>query len=245
MSNFVIVDSKLHTNLKVNTSRSAELGDNVMYTMTYPMEFRDIQSCYPIFFSKDPDSGQFYPAALLGFEEGDNLFLDDNGWQATYIPMMIRRQPFLIGFQPDPSQGKDATKPVVSIDMDNPRVIAQGNDESGETLFDEAGNPSEFLQQTIGRLESIHRGLEHNKGFIAALLEHELLESFTLEITLNDGSNNKLMGFYTIAEEKLQTLSGDTLAKFNTQGYLQSIYMAMASFSRIRAMIDKKNASLG
>ena len=64
------------------------------------------------------------------------------------------------------------------------------------------------------------------------------------KITLNDGSNNKLMGFYTIAEEKLQSLDGETLEKFNAQGYLQSIYMAMASFSRIRPMIDKKNAAL-
>lgn len=240
MSSFAIVDSSVHGDLKVNTSRGVEFGDNLMFTMTYPMEFRDIQSCYPIFFSKDPETGQFYPVALLGFEDQTNLFLNDDQWDATYIPMTVRRQPFLIGFQADPDKGEDATKPVVSIDMDSPRV----SNGDGESLFTEDGKPSEFLQKTIGTLEAIHRGLEHNKGFITALLEHDLLESFSLEITLKDGSNNKLMGFYTIAEEKLQSLDGETLAKFNTQGYLQSIYMAMASFSRIRPMIDKKNAAL-
>jgi len=243
MSSFAIVDSSVHRDLTVNTNRGAAFGDNLMFTMTYPMEFRDIQSCYPIFFSKDPETGQFYPVALLGFEEQSNLFLNGDQWEATYIPMTIRRQPFLIGFQPDPAKGDGATKPVVSIDMDSPRVTR--ND--GEALFNEDGEdgkPTDFLQKTIGTLEAIHHGLEHNKGFVAALLEKELLESFTLEITLNDGSNNKLMGFYTIAEEKLQSLDGETLEKFNAQGYLQSIYMAMASFSRIRPMIDKKNAAL-
>jgi hypothetical protein len=243
MSNYTILNNDVHQNLTVNTSRSAEYGDNIMYTMTFPMEFRDIQSCYPIFFCKDPESGQLYPAALLGFEQDQNLFLSDSGWDATYIPLMVRRHPFLIGFQADPDSGEGATKPVVSIDSDSPRLI---NDEGteGEVLFNQDGTPSNFLQTSIGTLESIHRGLEHNKGFIAALLEHELLEPFSLEITLNDGSNNQLMGFYTIAEEKLQSLDGETLAKFNAQGYLQSIYMAIASFARLRPMIDKKNAQL-
>jgi hypothetical protein len=244
MSNYKILNNDVHKDLRVNTSRSAQLGDNIMYTMTFPMEFRDIQSCYPIFFCKDPESGQLYPAALLGFEQDQNLFLSDSGWDATYIPLMVRRHPFLIGFQADPDGGEGATKPVVSIDSDSPRLINNAGSEEGEALFNQEGAPSDFLQTSIGALESIHRGLEHNKGFIAALLEHELLESFSLEITLNDGSNNQLMGFYTIAEEKLQSLDGDTLAKFNAQGYLQSIYMAIASFARLRPMIDKKNAQL-
>ena len=247
MSNYQILSKEAHKDLRVSTVRSAEYGDNIMYTMTFPMEFRDIQSCYPIFFCKDPESGQLYPAALMGFEQEQNLFLSDSGWDASYIPMMVRRHPFLIGFQADPDGPEGAAKPVVSIDSDSPRLIdsADQSTDEGEALFNQDGSPSDFLQTSIGALESIHRGLEHNKGFIAALLEHELLESFTLKITLNDGSNNELMGFYTIAEQKLQALDGDTLAKFNAQGYLQSIYMAIASFARLRPMIDKKNAQLG
>ena len=246
MSNYKILSKEAHKDLRVNTVRSAEFGDNIMYTMTFPMEFRDIQSCYPIFFCKDSESGQLYPAALLGFEQDENLFLSDSGWDASYIPMMVRRHPFLIGFQADPNGAEGATKPVVSIDADSPRLIeANGEDsQEGEVLFKQDGTPSDFLQTSISALESIHRGLEHNKGFIAALLEHELLESFSLKITLNDGSNNELKGFYTIAEQKLQSLDGYTLAKFNAQGYLQSIYMAIASFARLRPMIDKKNAQL-
>jgi hypothetical protein len=50
------------------------------------------------------------------------------------------------------------------------------------------------------------------------------------------------MGFYTINEQKLLELDGDILGNFNKNGYLQPIYMAVASFSRVKDLIDKKNA---
>lgn len=135
MSNYTILNNNVHKDLRVNTMRSAEYGDNIMYTMTFPMEFRDIQSCYPIFFCKDPESGQLYPAALLGFEQDQNLFLSDSGWDATYIPLMVRRHPFLIGFQADPDGAEGATKPVVSIDSDSPRLIeASGDDRDRKSV---------------------------------------------------------------------------------------------------------------
>ena len=42
---------------------------NVKYVMTFPFEFRNIQSCYPIFFQKDASSGKFFPLALFGFDD--------------------------------------------------------------------------------------------------------------------------------------------------------------------------------
>jgi hypothetical protein len=104
------------------------------------------------------------------------------------------------------------------------------------------GEATEYLSDSINLLESIHRGHEHNKGFIDTLLEHDLLESFTLEVNLNNGSKNQLQGFYTIAEQKLHELNGDTFDMLNKCGYLQAIFMAVASHSRLRTLVDKKNA---
>lgn len=237
MTNFVVLNQSLHKDLKVNTTRSEMYGDNVMHAMTFPLEFRDIQSCYPIFFSKDSESGKFYPTALFGLEQNENLFLSDDGWDATYIPMMIKRHPFLVGYQdaPDHDGGKTA---VVSIDLDNPRI----NEHIGESLFTDDGESTAYLSDSIKLLESIHRGHEHNKGFIDTLLEYDLLESFTLEVNLNNGSKNQLQGFYTIAEQKLHELNGDTFDMLNKRGYLQAIFMAVASHSRLRTLVDKKNA---
>ena len=239
MANFVLLDPAEHANLKVITERSAKYGDNVNFAMTFPFEFRNIQACYPIFFQKEADSGRFFPLALFGFERNENLFLTESGWDARYIPIMIRRHPFLIGFQKDP-KNPEGKRAIVSIDMDNPRV----NETEGEELFLAHGGTSEFLQQVSGDLELIHQANEHSKRFVDALTEHGLLESFTLEITLKDGSGNQLIGFYTINEEALRQLSGPALASLNEQGFLQPIFMAVASYSRIGKLVDLKNAAL-
>ena len=87
----------------------------------------------------------------------------------------------------------------------------------------------------------MHFGHEHNKGFIESLVKYELLEPFTLKIPLKDNSNNKLVGFYTINEDKLHDLNGTILADLNTNGYLQPIYMALASYSCVTGLIERKN----
>lgn len=233
MSQYEVLSKDNHQQLRIKTGYGAELGDAVMYVTTYAMEFRDIQSSYPILFTKDPDTGGFLAAAVLGFEADQNLFLQDNRWDATYIPAMVERQPFLIAT----SGEGDGQSPVVSIDLGHPRV----GEEDGEALFGGEGDASDFLNQKIAILEKLHRGLQHNNGFINALLEHELLESVTLDMTFNNGDTKSLQGFYCIAEERLYTLKGDALESLNQAGYLQPAFMAVASLSRIRDVIERRN----
>ena len=97
MSRFALVNNVEHKNTKIITRRDEQYGDRMMSTMTFPIEFRNIQSSYPIFFQKDAETGQFFSIALLGFEKGENLFLTERGWEASYVPMSILRQPFMVG----------------------------------------------------------------------------------------------------------------------------------------------------
>tara|TARA_B110000967_G_C18856943_1_gene547796 strand:- start:979 stop:1704 length:726 start_codon:yes stop_codon:yes gene_type:complete len=240
MSKYSLLSQSEHAKLRVITERGAAYGDNLMYAMTFPLEFRNIESSYPIFFAKDGESGQFYPLALFGFQRDENLYLNGSHWDATYMPMMVERNPFLIGFQQSPDVENGEKRPVVSINVESPRV----SETEGEALFTDSGEPSEYLQKSMENLQTIHRGHEQNKTFIAALLENDLLEGFNLDITLKDGSNNRLEGFYTINEEKLAGLQAETLGQLHEQGFLQAIYMAVASFSRVSGLIAKKNGSL-
>ena len=233
MSQYEVLNKEKHRQLRIKTGYGAALGDAVMYVMTYPMEFRDIQSCYPILFTKDSNTGGFFAAALMGFEADQNLFLQDNGWDAAYVPAMVQRQPFLIATG---GEGDNAT-PVVSLDLDHPRV----SQDEGEALFDVEGGSTEFLNQKIALLDKLHRGLQHSSGFIDTLLQHELLEQITLDIAFNDGSKKSMQGFYSIAEERLYQLKGDVLESLNQAGYLQPVFMAVASLSRMRDIIERRN----
>jgi len=90
-------------------------------------------------------------------------------------------------------------------------------------------------------LDKVHRGLQHSSGFIDTLLQHQLLEQIALDLTFNDGSKKSVQGFYSIAEEQLYRLKGDVLESLNQAGYLQPIFMAVASLSRVRDIIERRN----
>jgi hypothetical protein len=229
MSKHVLLNNVDHKDLRIVTTRSAEYGDNVMLAATFPAEFRNLQAHYPIVFRKNAQ-GQFEPVTLLGFKEGQNLFLTEQGWDATYIPMTLERLPFLIGFSHD-------RQPMMHIDLDHPRVSRT----QGEPIFREFGGNTEFLERMNSLLLAIHNGLAASESFIGALLQHDLLESFVLDIQLNDGSQNRLAGFYTIKEERLLDLNGAALERLNRAGHLQAIYMAIASLSHFRALIERVN----
>jgi len=233
MARYETLNKEKHRGLRIRTGYGASLGDDVMYVMTFPAEFRDIQSCYPIVFTKDPNTGGFFAAALLGFESDQNLFLKGDDWDASYVPVVARRQPFLIA-----TSGKEGNEnAMVSVDLDHPRV---GGDD-GEALFDAEGNATEFLKEKVSLLEKLHGGMKHGNGFIEALVQNELLQEMVLDIAFNNGEKKSVQGFYTIAEENLFQLKGDVLESLNQAGYLQPVFMAVASLSRIRDVIERRN----
>lgn len=237
MTKAVPLNSAEHKDLRVITERAEEYGDNVWYALTFPLEFRSLQAYYPIFFQKHPETGRFFALALLGFREGENLFLEDGKWQASYVPLSIRRQPFLIGRQKVVEDGVEKEQRVIHIDMDNPRVST----EHGERLFMEFGGNSPYLDTMADMLEAIHQGLSAADGFIDALVQYELFEPFTLEVQLDSGDKHQLVGFYTINEDKLRELDPEALAALHKAGYLEPIYMAMASQSNVRQLLNAKN----
>lgn len=239
MTNFALLNNDDHQDVRVITERSARYGDDMMYVLTFPFEFRSVQAFYPILFHADAN-GNLFPVALFGFQEGENLFLDESGWDARYIPAMLRREPFLIGYQGSEEEEDDDKPRVLSIDMDHPRVSS----EKGEALFQPLGARTPFLDDVADLMEDIYSGYLHNKVFMAALQEHELIESVTMDITLNDGSQNQLLGFHTIDEDKVRQLSGEVLEQFSRQNILMPLFMVLASTMNIRALVDRKNARL-
>ena len=228
MSNPVLLNHVEHRDLRVDARRGAAFGDDVMYAPAVPAEFRSLQAHYPIVFQRDA-AGGFHPLALLGLRQGENLFLEGERWDATYIPLAIQRQPFLIGVS-----GRER---MVHVDLDHPRVRAG----TGEALFQGPGIASEFLERARTTLLMLHDGILATPAFVDALQRHQLLESFVLDIRLDDGSDNRLAGFHTIDEQRLHALDGAALEQLSRDGHLLPVYMVLASLSRFRDLIERMN----
>jgi hypothetical protein len=88
-------------------------------------------------------------------------------------------------------------------------------------------------------LAAIDEGMTATPAFVAALLEHDLLESFALDINYNDGTHSRFVGFHTVPEERLARLGAEALGKLNQGGFLLPIYMVVASLSNFRGMMER------
>lgn len=238
MARYELLNNIDHPDLRIIIDRSAEMGDDLWFAPTFPEEFRNVQRHYPIFFSKDAESGKIQALALFGVQQGENLFLNEKGWDAGYIPLDVMRQPFLIGFQDQQSQGGSGREPVISIDMDSPRV----NSEHGERIFLEHGGNSPYIERIAGILNVLHDGFRRSEHFYDRLQQLNLLESFVVEAQLRDGSEHRMTGLHTINEDVLKSLDADTLADLHRRGYLEAIYMAIASVIHMADLIDRKEA---
>lgn len=236
MSNIVLLNNIEHKNLKVVPVRGKEYGDDDMCVPTCPKEFRSLQAQYPIVFGKNEKTGNYTPLALLGLQEGENLFTENGEWKSRYIPLCAECKPFYIGQQ---SQ-RDLTASqnwVIHVDLDSPRVSTS----EGVSLFKEHGGNSEFLMRISKVLGLVQEGVAEVKPFIDLLLEFDLLEPFSAEMTLKNNQQHSLVGFHTINEEKLASLSVNALKKLHDSGFLFDIYMQLASLSQIAALIERKN----
>jgi hypothetical protein len=235
MTSHALLTPETHRELRVRTERSAKLGDGVMSCLVVPDEFRQVQNDYPILFRLSPERDGFTAVALFGFETGENLFLAADRWEARSLPLAMQIQPFLIGGAPGDTQAKQ-----VHIDMASPRI---GGGE-GVRVFDDNGRPTPYLEAMIDRLGALDAGYEGSAGFFAALRRHDLLEPLTFEITLDDGSINRLVGFHVVDEERLRTLDAAALGDLHAEGHLMPIFMALASLSNIGALVERKNRGL-
>ena len=229
MARHEMLNNVTHHDLRVITRHGAQFGDNVGSVLTFPTEYGDVQREYPIFFRKDPTSGEFQSVALLGFQPDENLFLDDHRWHAAYIPAIIARGPFLIGFQHQ--------EPVIHVDLDNPRISRT----EGEPVFLPQGGNSRYLERISTTLQGIRDGLTISKAMFAAFTAVDLVEPVNVEIKFNAEDQYNLRGLYTISEEKLATLDGESLFKLNSAGFLQGAFLVMASLNNVKKLIDMKH----
>jgi hypothetical protein len=217
-----LLNNVTHKDLRIFTQRGAAWGDDVMSCPVTPDEFRSLQAHYPIVFQQN-GQGSFLPVVLFGLQEGQNLFLNDKGWDAGYLPLAMRRMPFSIGVAQDELR--------MMVDMASPR-IARGGAE-GEAVFLPQGGNSELLESANSVLRALHEGLQATPEFIEALVSNGLLESFVFNVERLDGSQGELVGYYTIREERLTALDAGTVALLHQADYLQPIYMAIASLSNL------------
>ncbi|HXS19746.1 MAG TPA: SapC family protein [Steroidobacteraceae bacterium] len=228
MTRIVPLNKETHKELKVDARASAAYGDNQRFTHVIVNEFPQLVVHYPILFSKDGNTGEFFCGVMLGFDEGENLFLEEWRDLQFYRPLGLQRVPFY-------AQG-----PEVAIDLDHPRVGVEG----GTALFTEHGQPSRYLQRIIWAFQDLAPGIEVTKHFIKRLLELNLIEPVDLEAEFDDGRIINCDGLYTVNQDTLMRLPDEAVVELFRRGYMRLIHYMIGSLKQFAVLARKKNGRI-
>ncbi len=238
--NWVVLDSLAHRGLRVDSTPSARLGNQVGMVAVVPREYARLVAHYPIFFRKNGETGQFEPGALLGFSNDENLFLRDQVWTAAYVPLQVQRQPFRVSTARAAAGEVSAGGLAVTIDLESPRV----GEAAGERLFRDDGEATDYLKRIAGVLAALVDGAPAAFDFPARLASLGLIESLHVEVEFVDGGELKLQGLYSINPERLHALPAADLIALRDLGYLEWAYVQIASLAHIAGMVAERNLRL-
>ncbi|MDZ7869213.1 MAG: SapC family protein [Rheinheimera sp.] len=240
MAHLVAVEPARHQHLYVVPQQidTHAAGQNLIPVV--PAELTHVATQLPLVLAKNGQTGQFVLAALTGFAPDENLMVQQGQWQGMYLPLQIQRQPFFVG-----KATPDADDYVVCIDMDSP---AAGQNQplpaGAELLFLADGGETDFYRQAKQRLVQLLQGEQQRDALIDVLLQCQLLQPMSLDITFADQSTTRLNGLYTIDADKLAALAPEQVVHLHQQGLLAAIYAIVGSAAQIYGLIARKNQQL-
>ena len=224
----VPLNSKLHSGKKIKPLGSFKFAEKQNIASLIIGEFYRTAGIYPIVFVKTGD--MFMPFALLGFKQGENLFIDENGqWKASYIPAVIRRYPFVLG----KTEKRDDM--MLCIDEESGML----SDDEGEALFDAEGKPSKIVENAREFLTEVHRSGEFTNKFAKELTDRELLSPLEIKIT-EAGETMNVAGCLAVNEKRFNELDDEDFLKLRKMGALPLIYAHLLSLNQLNELIQMK-----
>lgn len=233
MSNHQILNPADHSALRIRTEAGAALGDGVSASLAVPAEFQRLACEYPILFQFDRERSSYSALALFGFEQGENLFIVGDRWEAACKPLAMAVQPFLVG------RSQSGEGPAqVHVDMSHPRI---SNGPNGAAVFGDQGQPSPYLAEIVEMIGALDEGYRASGDFFAALARYDLFEPFSMDVTLANGAMHRMVGYHLINEDRLAALEPSVLAELHGAGHLAPIYMAIASLGNLGKLVRRKN----
>jgi hypothetical protein len=226
------LNSTQHAKMKVRPLLSmAQLGRTHAIPVTVD-EFTLVQRHYPIVFAVGESA---VPIALMGLNEGVNVFLDEDGRAldpSIYIPAYVRRYPFLLArLRPDSDE--------LSLCFD-PTADAVGDFAEGEALFN-GDQPSDATKAILQFCEQFEAAGQRTAAFVDDLVKADLLMDGEVAIQPEGYSQPFVYrGFKMVDEEKLRNLRGDELRKMNQSGFLALIHAHLFSLSEMRTIFSRQ-----
>lgn len=222
--NYIPLDKNKHKDLHVKINGDFTHTKDTHLAAASIREYAQIAGCMPIIFIKDPKSDTTHSVAMLGIEQGVNLFMQSGKWTGHVVPLNVQRYPFDVR--------PDGDKLGVFIDESSDLVGKEG-----EPLFiDDA--PSPFLDNRQKLLSELANSEMATREFVKKLQDLGLLHPIIIRAQYVSGQQRNINGMLTISEKKLQALDAEAIADLHKTGYLGAIYAILLSLGQLNRLVQ-------
>lgn len=230
-NDLVPLSSGQHADWTITTQETAPFLANTHAVPVTVDEFVVAGRFYPIVFSA---GAQSVPLALMGLNEGVNIFVDETGKlsKPVYVPAYVRRYPFLLAkLRPESDE--------LSLCFD-PTAPGLGTKGGGNALF-EGDQPSKTTTDILEFCRQFEEAGARTQAFMEELTKLDILMDGEVAIQM-DGNENPYVyrGFRMVDEEKLRDLRGDSLRKISQSGMLPLLYAHLFSMQLMRDIFGEQ-----
>jgi hypothetical protein len=220
-----ILNTEVHRQLRM---RSDGGGAHPHFVPIVVEEFLAAANCCPIFFAKDAETGEFYAAALFGFEPGE-LLIEGAAWDdSSFQPLHLQRQGFF------------TAQDNIAVDRNHPR-FGRG---ATIALFDEEAIPTDALRKVQRALGQLAGGMEATRMFLRELVQLRLVEPVDTTLRFDDGQKLSLQGLYTVSRDRLDDLEDARIVSLFRKGYLQLALCVSFSLGQVPVLARRRNQLL-
>lgn len=223
----VPLSADTHRALRFAHSQPFDFASSQLLVPVTAGELDSVAREMPIVFGREGG----VPQALMGYEPGRNLHVQDSGhWVGRYIPAHIRRFPFILSDTTEANT--ESTKRRFTIFLDS--SARHLSDQTGERLFDDDGQPTKTLLRIQEILTAIQRDSERSKILVAQLESRQLLQERKIKVEPVGGEARELTGFRVVDTTRLAKLPAEQLAALRDSGALAMVYAHLLSLSNLR-----------
>jgi hypothetical protein len=178
---------------------------------------------YPLVLMKHAETGRFNIVALYGYQRDRNLFVVNQHWHATYVPLATLRYPFFLDSAGALGLGIDEASPCASAP-------------DGHRLFADDGAATVYTMRIADMLQAMQRDFDAMQAFTATLAELKLIRPLALLLSYEDGTQAQIEGLYSVSRRSLAGLSDSDVVALHRRDYLNTAHVVIASLTQMNRL---------
>jgi hypothetical protein len=172
--------------------------------------------------------------AVLGLQEGENLFMANGRWDASvFAPALVRRYPFCASTVR--IDGVEQKAPLLCVDD---AYIGP----AGTPVLEPSRLPTSAFRERGELVLAFEMDLRDTAKTVSHLDNLGLLKPFTLQATLNQGGAFHLRGMRRVEEDALRQLPAKILRGLIESGAMRLIYTHIQSLHNFERLLNRKIA---